>query len=72
MSRASRHPSRQLSMFRNPYDVNRMISWVGDDGYNDAESRDDLISLDVESQHAEKQGWSKRDLIETEEREILR
>ena len=49
-----------------------MISWVGEDT-NEAESRDeDLISLDVESQHSKQKGWSKEDLIESEKNMALR
>ena len=48
-----------------------MISWVGEDT-NEAESRDDLISLDVESQHSKQKGWSKNDLVESEDRMALR
>ena len=64
-------PSRQLSIFKNPADINRMISWVGEET-NEAESREDLISLDVESQHSKARGWVKDDLIESENQMALR
>ena len=48
-----------------------MISWVGEETA-EAESREDLISLDVESQHSKLRGWVKDDLVETENQMALR
>ena len=55
------------------YDVNRMISWFNE-SYGNEEPPDDLVSLDASSARGggQKEGWSKKELIETRERKEFR
>ena len=55
---------------KSEYDVNRMISWFNESYGNEGGINDDLISLDDKKE--KKEGWSKSDLLEPEEKKQLR